>query len=217
MAVRNKPIVGEQQIRLAQIDFRAVDGNENQVELSFSSEFPVERWFGSEVLLHDDNAVDFKRLLTVGTVLFTHGRDNNYGKMPVAKIDKAWLDAAQKKGRALITFDEDEDSQKVKKKILGGFIKGVSFGYSVNAWEEVKAGKTSSNGLFTGPAWLALRWEPYEISIEPTPADPNVGVGRNIEDHPGNSPQKEKNKRSEGNFISMDIFERQLLINKNKL
>ena len=217
MAARNKPTAGEQQIRVAQIEFRAVEGNDNQVELSFSSEFPVERWFGSEVLLHDEGAVDFKRLLSVGTVLFTHGRDMNYGKMPVAKIDKAWLDTAQKKCRALITFDEDDDSQKVKKKVLKGFIKGVSFGYAVGSWEEVMAGKKSSNGRFTGPAWLALRWEPYEISIEPTPADPSVGVGRNIEDYPGNSPRRMEDRRSGGKSISKSIFERQLQINKNIL
>lgn len=213
-----KPTTGNQQLRIAQIDFRAVEGNDNQVELSFSSEYPVERWFGSEVLLHDENAVDFTRLLTVGTVLFTHGRDMvKYGKMPVAKIDKAWLDAAQKKSRALITFDDDEDSQKVKKKVLGGFIKGVSFGYSVSSWEEVMAGKTSSNGRFIGPAWLALKWEPYEISIEPTPADPNVGVGRNMEDDLMDTPPSVHRMQSEERHLTTSIFERQLQINKNLL
>ena len=103
--------------------FRAVEENKNQIELSFSSEKIVERWFGNEILLHDATAVDLTRLLSVGTVLFSHGRDSNYGKMPVARIDKAWLDSDMK-CRALITFDEDDDSQLVKSKVISGSIKG---------------------------------------------------------------------------------------------
>jgi len=178
-----RPTTGSQQPRNINAEFRAVEGDSNQIELSFSSEFAVDRWYGPEILLHDQGAVDFSRLLSVGTVLFSHGRDVNYGKMPIGRIDKAWLDTEQKKGRAVVNFDEDEDSQKVKSKVLSGSIKGVSFGYGVDSWEEVLPGKTSSNGRFTGPAYIGLRWEPFEISIEPTPADPSVGVGREIESH----------------------------------
>lgn len=173
---------GIQEPRTIAAEFRAVEGNGNQIELSFSSEYAVSRWFGSEILLHEEGAVDFSRLTTVGTVLFNHGRDVRYGKMPIGKIDKAWLDTEQRKCRALITFDPDEDSQKVKTKVNSGSIRGVSFGYSVDSWEEVMPGKISSNGRFTGPADIALRWSPLEISIEPVPADPTVGVGRSAEE-----------------------------------
>lgn len=182
MPTRKMPQMGRQEPRTIKAEFRAVEGNDNQIELSFSSEFAVNRWFGNEILLHEGGAVSFERLLTVGTVLFTHGRDVNYGKMPVGRIDKAWLDEEQHKGRATITVDEDDESQKVKAKMLSGSIRGVSFGYDVDSWEEVMPGKQSSNGRFTGPAYIALKWEPYEISIEPTPADPSVGVGRNAEE-----------------------------------
>ncbi|KUK52546.1 MAG: Caudovirus prohead protease, partial [Desulfotomaculum sp. 46_296] len=175
------PKIGTQESRVAAVEFRAVEDNSNQIELSFSSEYAVQRFYGNEILLHEPGAVSFDRLMTVGTVLFTHGKDPGYGKMPVAKIIRAWLDVEQRKGRSVIEFDDDEDSQKVKDKMLGGSIRGVSFGYSVDSWEEVAAGKTSSNGRFTGPAYVALRWEPIEISIEPVPADPTVGLGRSAE------------------------------------
>lgn len=203
---RTKPQTGIQQPRTIAAEFRAVEGNENQIELSFSSEYAVSRWYGPEILLHEGNSVDFTRLLTVGTVLFNHGRDVKYGKMPIGKIDKAWLDASQRKGRALITFDDDEDSQKVKAKMLSGSIRGVSFGYGVDNWEEVLPGKKSSNGRFVGPAYIALKWEPFEISIEPIPADPTVGVGREIEE-----PWKRRDAPGKS------LFERQLQINKNYL
>jgi phage head maturation protease len=147
-------------------------------ELSFSSEAPYERYFGSEILSHDPGAVDLQRLTDVGVLLFAHGRDANYGRMPIGTIERVWLDDSQKKARAIVKFDDDEASEKVWQKVKKGVIKGVSVGYSVSSWEEVKAGKTSSNGRHTGPAYVALKWQPFEISVEPTPADPSVGVGR---------------------------------------
>ncbi|MDU0332547.1 Mu-like prophage major head subunit gpT family protein [Paenibacillus sp. 3LSP] len=155
-----------------------INEEERTVELSFSSEAPYERYFGSEILSHDPGAVDLTRLNEVGVLLFAHGRDTNYGRMPIGVIQKVWIDEKERKGRAIVQFDDDEDSDKVFQKVKKGIIKGVSVGYSVSSWEEVKAGKSSANGRFTGPAYVALKWQPFEISIEPTPADPSVGVGR---------------------------------------
>lgn len=173
-----KPFSGQTLERFIEAEIRAKSDDSRTVELSFSSEVAVERWYGAEILAHDDGSVNLQRLLDVGVVLFSHGRDVKFGKMPVAKIEKAWLDTATRKCRAEITFDDDEDSDKVYQKVKKGYIKGVSFGYAVNNWEEVLAGKKSTNGRYTGPAYIALNWEPFEISIEPTPADPAVGVGR---------------------------------------
>ncbi len=180
MEKMNKPSTGQVQQRTFEAQIRAKEDDSRTVELSFSSELPVERWYGQEVLSHDAGAIDMSRLLDVGVVLFSHGRDPLYGKMPIAKIEKAWLDEVEMKGRAEITFDDDGDSEKVFQKVKKGFIKGVSVGYSVSNWEEVVAGKKSANGRFQGPAYIAMKWEPFEISIEPTPADAMVGVGREI-------------------------------------
>lgn len=156
-----------------------INEEERTVELSFSSEAPYERYFGNEILSHDPGSIDLSRLNDVGVLLFAHGRDFNYGRMPIGVIKKVWLDESERKARAIVQFDDDEDSDKIFQKVIKGVIKGVSVGYTVGSWEEVKAGKTSANGRFTGPAYVALKWQPFEISIEPTPADPSVGVGRN--------------------------------------
>lgn len=167
--------------RTLTLDRSTINEDDRTVELSFSSEAPYERYFGSEILSHDPDAIDLARLQEVGVLLFAHGRDARYGKLPIGSIEKVWLDQSQRKARALVKFDDDEESDKIFQKVKKGMIKGVSVGYSVSSWEEVKAGKTSANGRHTGPAYVALKWQPFEISIEPTPADPSVGVGRTIE------------------------------------
>lgn len=179
---RNKPQAGEVFQRIFPAQIRAVEEGSRTVELSFSSEAPVGRWWGAEILSHDEGAVDLTRLLEVGTVLFNHGRDVRMGKMPIGKIEEAWLDTAERKCRARVTFDDDPDSDLVFQKVQKGMLKGVSVGYSVSSWEEVSPGKQSSNGRFTGPVDIAIRWEPLEISLEPTPADPTVGVGRSLDE-----------------------------------
>lgn len=197
MAEANKkPQAGELQQRFINAEIRAKSEDSRTMELSFSSELPVDRWYGQEILCHDAECVDLQRLTDVGVVLFSHGRDANYGKMPVAKIEKVWLDEKERKCRAEITFDTDEDSEKVYQKTKNGFIKGVSFGYIVNNWEEVEAGKKSTNGRFQGPAYIGLRWEPYEISIEPCPADPSVGVGRAVEQTKNGPESQEKEEKT---------------------
>ncbi|OAB35618.1 peptidase [Paenibacillus macquariensis subsp. macquariensis] len=167
-----------QLIRTLTLNRDTINEEERTVELSFSSEAPYERYFGDEILSHDPGALDLSRLNEVGVLLFAHGRDANYGRMPIGVIKSVWVDEGQRKARALVQFDDDDDSDKVFQKVKKGIIKGVSVGYSVSSWEEVKAGKTSSNGRHMGPAYVALKWQPFEISIEPTPADPSVGVGR---------------------------------------
>lgn len=158
---------------LADCSIRAVggEGKERTFRLSFSSEEPYERWFGPEILDHTDGCVDLSRLNSIGVLLFNHDRDAVIGK-----IERAWVENGR--GEAEITFDSDEDSEKIFQKVKGGTLKGVSVGYLVDLWEEVMPNKQSADGKFTGPCSIARRWTPYEISIVSVPADPTVGVGR---------------------------------------
>ncbi|MEK5086823.1 prohead protease/major capsid protein fusion protein [Paenibacillus sp. FSL M8-0228] len=178
---RNATVPDKQLSRVLTINTESVNEEDRTIELSFSSEAPYGRWFGDEILSHDPGAIDLSRLNDVGVLLFAHGRDPNYGNMPIGTIKQVWTDDTERKARAVVEFDDDPDSDRVFQKVKKGTIKGVSVGYEVSSWEEVKAGKTSANGRFTGPAYVALKWQPFEISIEPTPADPSVGIGRNLQ------------------------------------
>ena len=133
------------------MQIRAVSEEGREVELSFSSENPVDRWFGPEILCHDEGCVDLSRLENVGSVLFHHGKDPVYGSLPIAKIKSISIDGETKRGKAVVVFDEDEKSDLIYQKVKSGSLKGISVGYIVNAYEEVRTGKTSSNGRFTCP------------------------------------------------------------------
>ncbi len=174
------------------------EGNERKFILSFSSEEPYDRWWGTEILDHSDGAVDLTRLNEIGVLLYNHNRDKVIGK-----INRAWIDNLR--GMAEVEFDEDADSELIYQKVAGGTLKGVSVGYQIDSWEEVMPNKQSADGRFTGPADIARKWTPYEISIVSVPADPTVGVGREM----GEETEQGTNTRS------LDWYERQLQINKN--
>ncbi|MDD3251772.1 MAG: HK97 family phage prohead protease [Lachnospiraceae bacterium] len=149
------------------------EGNERKFTLSFSSEEPYGRWFGMEILDHTNGCVDLSRLNDIGVLLFNHHRDQVLGK-----ITRAWVQGDR--GEAEVEFDTDEAAETIYQKVKSGTLKGVSVGYMVDSWEEVMPSKTSADGRFTGPCSIAKKWVPYEISIVSVPADPTVGVGREI-------------------------------------
>lgn len=181
--------------RSVSMEFRAVEGEERTVELSFSSEIAVERWWGPEILDHSDGCVDMSRLTDMGCVLFNHNRN-----IVVAKVEKAWIES--NRGKAKIRFDEDDESEKIYQKVKSGTLRGVSTGYCVSNWETVQQGKKSLDGRFKGPCNIAKRWMPYEISIVSIPADATVGIGRSMD---------------EVNGRTFDYYSRQLQINKRRI
>lgn len=198
---------GNQQRFLSDCSIRAMEGegNERKFVLSFSSEEPYERWWGVEVLSHAEGALDLTRLNSIGCVLYNHNRDKVIGK-----VLRAWVE--NDRGNAEIEFDDDAESDVIYQKVKSGTLKGVSVGYRVTNWEEVAANKKSSDGKFTGPCDIAIRWEAFEISIVSVPADPTVGVGRSQEE-----PEETEPAVTEKGVSSFYYNEKQLQINQNLL
>lgn len=178
------------------------EGNERKFVLSFSSEEPYDRWWGTEILSHTEGALDLTRLNSIGVVLYNHNRDKVIGK-----ILRAWVEDGR--GKAEIEFDSDADSEIIYQKVASGTLKGVSVGYMVEVWEEVAANKKSSDGRFTGPCDIATRWTPFEISIVSVPADPTVGVGRS------HAPEHKEESGDTKGVSSFYYNEKLLQINKN--
>ena len=178
---------------MGQVLTREDEGQESRRRtISFSSEEPYRRWFGMEILDHGENAVDLERLNSVGVLLFNHNTDRVVGK-----VIRAWVE--NNRGMAEVEFDTDDDAEKIFGKVKSGTLKTTSVRYSVDAWEEVVAGKQSADGRFTGPCQIARRWTPMEVSIVSVPADPTVGVGR----------------ADEGRAAPLSVYERQIQANRN--
>jgi len=159
--------------RSFEIDHRAVNEKDRSVGVSFSSETPAMRWFGSEILLHGSKNVDLSRLKRFGAALLNHNPDNIVGPLKSIRLK-------DRRGEAKIVFDEDEDGQKALGKVKSGSLKGVSVGYTIQKFREVLNDETfEEDGVkIKGPAFVAVRWSPHEISLTPVPLDHNVGVGR---------------------------------------
>lgn len=170
-----------------------VDTDSRTVELSFSSETPYGRWFGDEILCHDEECINLERFNNgLGTALFNHDRD-----VVVGHVEKAWIE--NNRGKALVRFDEDEQSDTIFQKVQSGTLKGVSVGYMINRYEVLEDKDTkSTNGRFNGPAYVVTDWEPLEISIVSVPADPTVGVGRSADEiHTSIDTQEEEKSMDE--------------------
>jgi HK97 family phage major capsid protein/HK97 family phage prohead protease len=142
----------------------AVDQEARTIEFPFSSELPVERWFGDEVLSHKPGAADLTRLNDGAPLLFNHNTDEIIGV-----VERAWING-DKRGYARVRFAKTSRAEEIISMVQDGILRNVSFGYRINEMvEAVRDGKST---------FTATRWEPFEVSMVTVPADNSVGVGR---------------------------------------
>lgn len=146
-----------------------IDEDKRTVELSFSSETTeVERWFGIEVLGHDKGEIDLDRMNNGAPVLFGHDPDKHIGVIEKARVKDG-------KGRALIRFGNSDLASEKFRDIIDGILRNVSVGYFVR---DMVLTEQSEDGP---DVYRVSRWQPFELSMLPIPADTSVGVGRGIE------------------------------------
>ena len=150
--------------RAVLLDGVAVSSEDRTMEFSFSSEHPVQRYFGDEVLSHEDGAVDLGRLADGAPVLFNHDPDRVIGV-----VQRAWIDGKKKRGMTSVKFSRNAFAQEVMADIADGVLRNVSVGYFINNLEE------------RGDNFVATSWQPYEVSVVGIPADPTIGIGRKLE------------------------------------
>lgn len=150
--------------RSAEIERAAVDGDKGVVTLSFSSELPVERWFGYEILDHNPDSVDLSRLRSGAPLLVEHSRGDQVGVVEEASIQ-------DRRGVAKVRFGSGARAQEIFQDVKDGIRRLVSVGYRVTKMVTEKVENEVETLRATG-------WQPMEISIVSIPADPTVGIGR---------------------------------------
>ena len=158
-ALRAMPGIGKYQ-RAELTTFDEVE--DRTYEFPFSSEFPVARYFGNEILSHEEKAADLSRLNDGAPLLFNHNPDRVIGVVEGARID-----SKGRRGYARVRFSRNPFAQEVLSDVKDGVLRNVSFGYSIDKMEERGSGD-----------FVATAWAPYEVSIVSVPADKTVGIGR---------------------------------------
>lgn len=160
----------EQLRRIDAVEFsRSGESEESRsFQFSFSSETPVDRWFGTEVLSHDASGPDLTRLNDGAPLLWNHNPDQVLGV-----VERGWVDPDKRRGMANVRFSRSAFAEEKLRDIRDGILRNVSFGYKIL---ETQAG---ANGSV-----VATRWQPLEVSVVSVPADSGVGIGRSLTSSP---------------------------------
>ena len=152
------------QQRAMGIEPPVLDAESRTITFPFSSETPVDRWFGAEVLSHRADAVDLSRLNDGAPLLYNH----DPGQL-IGVIERAWLQDGR--GYATARFSQNDLAQQVMRDVQDGILRNVSVGYRI--LEMNPDGEGGDSATYT-----ATRWMPYELSAVSIPADNSVGFGR---------------------------------------
>ena len=153
--------LGEKFQRTEATNFQATESR--TFEFPFSSEYPVARYFGNEVLSHETSAADLSRLNDGAPLLFNHNPDKVVGV-----VERAWINDKDKRGYAKVRFSRNAFAKEVLADVQDGILRGISFGYAIDKMEE-RSGD-----------YVATSWSPHEISVVSIPADPTIGIGRSL-------------------------------------
>jgi len=155
---------------------------DERIPVSLSSDLPVDRAFGREVLLHTREAIDMSRAVNGLPLLYNHDTDQ-----PIGRLEDVQLRRDGKLG-GMMRFSANPKGQEVLRDVIDGILTDTSLGYRITAWDESRG----EDGL---PTYTATKWTPMEGSIVPVPADHTVGAYRSAntttpapsdawEDHP---------------------------------
>lgn len=152
------------------MDQTRINEQERTAEFSVSSETPVERWFGFEILDHSPEAIDLSR--------FKDGaahRDTHYGDQ-IGIIEDCWIDQQQRKLRERVRYSKSARGNEIFQDVLDGIRRNVSIRYEIH---ELILEKEVEGVSY----YRVTKWTPIHSSEEADGADPTVGHGRS-EDHP---------------------------------
>ena len=156
-----RDIEGKHFKRVEQTQFDMLD--ERTMQFPFSSEYPVARYYGNEVLSHEPGHCDMTRMSGGAPLLYNHDPDRVIGV-----VERGYISEDEKRGYAKVRFSMNEKAQEILADIRDGILRGISFGYSIEKMEEREDG------------FVATNWRPYEVSVVSIPADPTVGIGRSL-------------------------------------
>lgn len=158
-------------IRSLSIENVSENDAENKLVFSCASPAPYTREYEdliyNEVLEISDTSIDFTRLVDQRSpLLFEHDMEKQIGV-----VDKAWIE--NEKLYVAVRFSRSKFAQEILADIKDDIRRNVSIGYIVNDYQMI-------NVKDDIPTMLVKNFTIYEVSIVSTPADPFVGINRNL-------------------------------------
>jgi len=181
---------GEINYRTIALDRSSYIDEENRtVRIGVSSEQPVERSFGLEVLDHKRESIDMEFMESGRSpLLLEHDMSQVIGV-----VERFEIDETAKRTTAVVRFGRSELASEIFQDMLDGIRQNISVGYRINKMER------DSNDIL-GDHYRATSWMPMEVSSVAIGADNSagVGVGRSKEKQ---NKQFRKIKMSEQNNI----------------
>jgi HK97 family phage major capsid protein/HK97 family phage prohead protease len=171
MTIAKKPTIAEILAKPDQLEARfdraSVKEDQRTVDVAFSSEEPVLRWYGNEILSHAKGAVNMERLKSGrANLLVNHDPGDWVGVIEEARVDD------DKVGRATVRFGNSVRANEVFRDVKDGILASISVAYSRDEMKLTKQGKDQED------EYTVTRWTPFEVSLVTVPADHTVGVGR---------------------------------------
>ena len=159
----------EMQTRGMMFDTKVVDEEKRTVRIAVSSEEPVERSFGSEILDHSERSIDLS-FARPGTMPLLLDHDP---RQQIGVVEDVNLDGSARRLRATVRFGRNGLAKEVFDDVVDGIRSNISVGYHVNSMVEEGAN-----------SYRVDNWLPMEVSVVSIPADRTVGVGRAAEKPP---------------------------------
>ena len=140
---------------------------DGSIDISFSSETDqVERWFGIEILSHEQGAMDMTRASLGLPFLLNHDPEDLVGRVENIHI------GPDRKGRGTVRFSSSPEAQQIRQDMLDGIRPDISVGY-------IRLAETTTKAMGNGSDIVTVtRWQPFEITSAAIPADISVGAGR---------------------------------------
>jgi HK97 family phage major capsid protein len=139
--------------------------------MSFSSDAPVLRWFGYEILDHSAECVDMSRAAEGLSYLADHNTRDQIGIAENLGLQKGKLGGT-------VRFSRSARAQDIKRDVQDKIRKFTSIGYDV---QDMRLEKEEGEGDNKVRTYRVTKWAPMEVSTVAVPADISVGAGRSAD------------------------------------
>ena len=171
---------------------RFVDEDNRRVRVGVSSEEPVERSFGMEVLGHSADDINMEFISSGRAPLLL---DHDMTKQ-IGVIEEFKLDETAKRTIAVVRFGKSALAREVFEDVKDGIRMNISVGYRIDKLERYSD---------DDKVYYKAKWTPMEVSSVSVPADQSrlVGVGRS-EDKQNKQTTKVKIMENEKQDINLD-------------